>query len=64
MINEGIDGIVALLPSADKQKGAILNQAAQYIRDLQDEVRTKTEEVAVAGLRYEAEIKELQVGAA
>lgn len=62
MINEGIEGLVQLLPQPDKQKGAILVQTAAYIRELQDEVRQKNEEAAIGGLRYETEIKELQVG--
>jgi hypothetical protein len=61
MINDGIEGIVALLPNPDKQKGAILAQAANYIRELQQENMKNGEELAMSTVRYESEIKELQV---
>jgi hypothetical protein len=62
MINEGIEGIISLLPNAEKQKGAILAQAANYIRELQEENRKNAEELALSTMRYESEIKDLQVG--
>ncbi len=62
MINEGIEGIISLLPNAEKQKGAILAQAANYIRELQEENRKNAEDLALSTMRYESEIKELQVG--
>jgi len=64
MINDGIEGIVALLPNPDKQKGAILAQAANYIRELQEENRKNGEEIALSTMRYESEIKELQTSLA
>lgn len=38
VINEGIENIAKLIPSQDKNKGAILGNACRYIQELQQKI--------------------------
>ena len=38
MINEGIENIAKLIPSNDKNKGAVLQNACRFIQDLQAKI--------------------------
>ncbi|KAI5453879.1 basic helix-loop-helix protein [Naganishia albida] len=60
VINEGVAAIAAVLPTNEKQKGMILAQAAQYIRQLQENERINTNSWAEEKGMLEQDIADLR----
>ncbi|KAJ1927149.1 basic helix-loop-helix protein [Tieghemiomyces parasiticus] len=58
-INDGINELITLLPTPEKNKGKILRQAADYIRQLRDNEATNVEKWTLEKLLTEQAINEL-----
>lgn len=59
-INDGINKIALIVPGCEKNKGSILNRAADYIKQLKEQEVTLLEKVSLEKLLTEQSVKQLR----